>query len=77
MTRPDPQPLGNEDRHSEEDLALLISEDKRLIRLGIDPDGDPLEIMRRLEQKVAELSEARSDEPGGDAWPPLESEALR
>lgn len=45
--------------HTEEELALLISEDKRLLRLGIDPDGDPQEILRLLQQKIDELNDKK------------------
>jgi hypothetical protein len=33
---------------SEENLILEVAEDKGLRRLGIDPDGDPLEIYLEL-----------------------------
>lgn len=41
----------------------MIDEEKRLRRLGIDPDGDPVEIMREVERKCAELRRADPDEP--------------
>lgn len=32
-------------------------ENKRLIRLGIDPDGDPVEIMMEVDRRYKELQE--------------------
>lgn len=35
-------------RQDEENLALEISEDKRLLRLGINPEGNPVQIMLQV-----------------------------
>jgi hypothetical protein len=43
----------------EEDLALEISEDKRLLRLGINPDANPIAIMIAVHRKAAELRDAQ------------------
>jgi hypothetical protein len=32
-------------RQDEENLTLEIAEDQRLLRLGINPDGNPVQIM--------------------------------
>ncbi|QEL14737.1 hypothetical protein [Limnoglobus roseus] len=40
---------------SEEDLAREISEDRRLVGLGINPNLDPMEIMLALEQRMRDL----------------------
>lgn len=37
-------------------------EDKRLIRLGIDPDGDPVEIMMEVDRRYNEMM-AKKDQP--------------
>ncbi len=63
---------------AEEILGMEISEDKRLRESGIDPDGDPIEIMmevrrrceawdalERLEEEAAER--ARADLPAKPA----------
>ena len=42
----------------EENLALEIAEDKRLLRLGINPDSDPIQIMLQ----VSRLAKAFNDE---------------
>jgi len=34
---------------SEEDVALMVAEDKRLVAMGIDPDGDPGKIARQVD----------------------------
>ena len=36
----------------EEVLAMEISEDKRLREVGIDPDGDPIEIMKQVRLRM-------------------------
>lgn len=47
--------------YSEEELlAMEISEDRRLREMGIDPDGDPVEIMLEVRRR-AELR--RASEP--------------
>lgn len=46
----------------EETVALEISEDKRLNRLGIDPDGDPVDIMEALYQKHEALEKKKKDD---------------
>jgi hypothetical protein len=49
---------GSDYPSDEEILAMEISEDKRLREVGIDPDGDPVEMMvevrRRYDQLVQE-----------------------
>jgi hypothetical protein len=41
------------DRPSDEEvLAMEISEDKRLREVGIDPNGDPVEIMRQVRLRM-------------------------
>jgi hypothetical protein len=41
------------DRPSDEEiLAMEISEDKRLRESGIDPDGDPVEIMTQVRLRM-------------------------
>jgi hypothetical protein len=40
----------------DEETALMeVSEDRRLLRLGIDPDGDPVDIMLDVEARYREL----------------------
>jgi hypothetical protein len=39
----------------EEILAMEISEDKRLREVGIDPDGDPVEIMVEVRRRYDKL----------------------
>jgi len=42
------------DRPSDEEiLAMEISEDKRLREVGIDPNGDPIEIMNQVRARMA------------------------
>ena len=41
-------------------------EDRRLVRLGIDPDGNPVEIMRLVDAKLKALKE-RKEVPAEDA----------
>ncbi len=40
---------------SEEDVALAVSEERRLVEMGIDPDGDPIEIMRQVSARYKAL----------------------
>ncbi len=41
------------DRISDEEiLAMEISEDKRLREVGIDPNGDPIDIMRQVRLRM-------------------------
>jgi hypothetical protein len=47
-------------REDEENLALEISEDKRLLRLGINPDGNPVQNMLKVIQ-LAESLHAKSE----------------
>ena len=50
--------------HSEEENLLLeISEDRRLIRLGIDPDGTPLEIWLQLKERQAQIERRKAQHP--------------
>ncbi len=46
----------------EEILMYEIMEDRRLRNLGIDPDGDPIDIMIAIETKYAELQARRKAE---------------
>jgi hypothetical protein len=39
----------------EENQRLGIDEDRRLLRLGIDPDQDPLIIYLQLKMRIAEI----------------------
>lgn len=47
-------------RQDEENLLLEVSEDRRLVRLGIDPDGTPLEIWLRLKERAAQIERERA-----------------
>jgi hypothetical protein len=47
----------NDELSEEELLALEISEDRRLNRLGIGPDGDPVDIMLEVRRQAQELHE--------------------
>jgi hypothetical protein len=38
----------------EENLAFEIAEDNKLRSIGIDPNGDPVEIMVELDRRYAE-----------------------
>ena len=41
------------DRPSDEEvLAMEISEDKRLREVGIDPNGDPIEMMKQVRARM-------------------------
>ncbi len=40
---------------SEEDAAIAVAEDKRLVRLGIDPEANPVEIMKLVDEKLRKL----------------------
>ncbi len=42
---PEQKPWTSQD---EENLLLEVSEDRRLRRLGVDPDGSPLDIYKEL-----------------------------
>ena len=48
-------------------------EDRRLVRLGIDPDGDPLEILRELRRIQRELGD-QPDEPSDEDGDAADSE---
>jgi hypothetical protein len=39
-------------RFDEENLLLEIREDRRLVRLGINPDGDPAYILLKLWKRI-------------------------
>ncbi len=45
--------LKKKDSLSEEDLALEMAEDLRLRAIGIDPSGDPVDIMVELDRRAA------------------------
>jgi hypothetical protein len=47
-------------RLDEENLLLEISADRRLVRLGIDPDGDPLEIWLELKRRMEEIERQKA-----------------
>jgi hypothetical protein len=42
-------------RADEENALLEVSEDRRLVRLGIDPDADSLTIMLELKKRWVEI----------------------
>jgi hypothetical protein len=48
----------------EEILAMEISEDKRLRESGIDPDGDPIDIMKQVRLRM----EKRKRRGSGRKW---------
>ncbi len=50
-------------RSDEENLLLEISEDRRLIRLGIDPDGNPLQILLQLRRRMPEIERRKAHRP--------------
>jgi hypothetical protein len=50
-------------RSDEENLLLEISEDRRLIRLGIDPDGNPLQILLQLRRRMQEIERRKAHRP--------------
>jgi hypothetical protein len=50
-------------RQDEENLLLEISEDQRLIRLGIDPDAHPLLVMLELSKRQKAFQKERSTTP--------------
>jgi hypothetical protein len=53
------------DRPSDEEvLAMEISEDKRLRESGIDPDGDPIDIMKQVRLRM----EKRKGRGSGRKW---------
>lgn len=49
--------------YSEEDVAMSVSEDRRLVELGIDPNCSALERMRQVEAR--ELALKKLIESGG------------
>lgn len=61
MTKPskEPEPWSRQD---EDNLALEIAEDARLRRLGIDPDGDSIQIMLEIDRLKDGLT-PRDDKP--------------
>ena len=40
---------------NEQDVAREVSEDRRLVALGIDPDGDPVDRMLAVRRKLDEM----------------------
>lgn len=46
---------------NEDEVASVVADEKRLVRLGIDPDGDPIEIMRQVSARLKELKEQMGD----------------
>ena len=46
---------GSDYLSDEEILAMEISEDRRLREVGIDPDGDPVEIMVEVRRRYDKL----------------------
>lgn len=53
------------DRPSDEEvLAMEISEDKRLRESGIDPNGDPIDIMKQVRLRM----EKRKRRGSGRKW---------
>ena len=56
---------------SAEELAIMeVSEDRRLIRMGINPDGDPIEIMKKVQKRHRELEEAERKQRERENLPP-------
>jgi hypothetical protein len=52
---PGPKPLRPTDIPSDEEiLAMEIFEDRRLREMGIDPDGDPIDIMMEVRRQAME-----------------------
>jgi hypothetical protein len=51
----------------EEILAMEISEDRRLRESGIDPNGDPLDIMREVRLRVEKMLEEERLEEEAEA----------
>ena len=47
-------------------------EDRRLVRLGIDPDGNPVEIMRQVDAKLKAMKKPSEEPPTGDAKPDVD-----
>lgn len=47
-------------RQDEENLLLEISEDRRLVRLGIDPDAPQIEIYLELIKRMKALDEEKA-----------------
>jgi len=54
LTRKPPQPVPRT-QQDEDNLMLEIAEDSRLRGLGIDPDGDSIDIMAQLETLLQSL----------------------
>jgi hypothetical protein len=52
------------DRPSDEEILTEISEDKRLRESGIDPNGDPIDIMRQVRLRM----EKRKRRGSGRKW---------
>jgi hypothetical protein len=57
MADPNSKPWTSQD---EENLLLEISEDRRLRRLGIDPDADQLTILIEVKKRMREIEEERA-----------------
>jgi hypothetical protein len=53
--------------YTEEELALEVSEDKRLVRLGIDPNLPPDELLAALRRKESEFNAIHAKTEEGDA----------
>jgi hypothetical protein len=58
IPRKPPQP-DRRTSQDEENLALEISADKRLVRLGLDPDGNPVQLMLAV-HRLAEAFRKKS-----------------
>lgn len=43
--------------YTEEDVAHQVNEDKNLANNGINPDGEPIEIMRQVSARLKHLKE--------------------
>lgn len=66
MSDPDDMPRAGErpsTRADEENLLLEVSEDRRLRRLGIDPDQDSLAIMLQLKKRMADIEAEKRNRP--------------
>ena len=50
----------------EEILAMEISEDRRLREMGIDPEGDPIDIMMEVRRRVKQRRKAQAERTQGN-----------
>jgi hypothetical protein len=52
---------------SEENLALEVSEDNKLRKIGLDPDMNPIDLMIELDRRMAEYRKQRAREDAQEA----------